>query len=68
VLNWELLRHPLNWLIVGFMLLIAGAAGHLLLAKFEAQPAGPMPGTDATGYVVKAGPSRKQLADLILQG
>jgi hypothetical protein len=68
VLNWELMKHPLNWLIIGFMLLIAGAGGHLLLAKLGAQPASGTPGTQPGGYVVKAGPSRKQLADLILQG
>ena len=67
MLNFELLKHPLNWFIVGFMLLIAGAFGHLLLTKFGAEPStGEMAGV--TGTVVKAGPTRKQLADLILQG
>lgn len=41
MINWQLLKHPLNWLIVMLMLVIAGAAGHLLLAKFGAQCSGP---------------------------
>jgi hypothetical protein len=68
VVNVELLKHPLNWLIVGFMLLIAGAAGALTLQYVGATPASGTPGTGAGGYVVKAGPSRMQLADLILKG
>jgi hypothetical protein len=37
MLNWTLLKQPLNWLIILFMLVIAGMAGHLLLswAGFE---------------------------------
>jgi hypothetical protein len=40
MINWELMRHPLNWIIVILMLTIAGAAGHLLLTHFGAEPSG----------------------------
>lgn len=41
IVNWDLLKHPLNWIIVTLMLIIAGAAGHLLLTHFGATCAGP---------------------------
>lgn len=41
MINWDLLKHPLNWLIVIFMLVIAGAAGHYALAYFGAEVARP---------------------------
>ncbi len=41
MLNWDLLRHPLNWIIVLLMLTIAGIAGHLLLTHFGAEPKSP---------------------------
>jgi hypothetical protein len=37
VINWGLLSHPMNWLIVVLMLLIAGTAAHLVLS-FTATP------------------------------
>lgn len=40
-MNWELLKNPLNWLIVGLMLTFAGIAGHIVLTHFGAQPNGP---------------------------
>lgn len=40
-MNWELLKHPLNWVIVLLMLVIAGTAGHFALTYFGAQSAGP---------------------------
>ncbi len=40
MLNWDLMRHPLNWIIVLLMLTIAGIAGHLLLTHFGAEPQG----------------------------
>lgn len=43
MLNWELLKHPLNWIIIVLMLVIAGAAGHLALAYFGAESSGPQP-------------------------
>lgn len=39
VLNWKLAAHPMNWLVVIFMLIIAGMAGHLLLQYFGVNPA-----------------------------
>jgi hypothetical protein len=32
VLNFDLLKHPMNWLTILLMLIIAGIAGHLLLS------------------------------------
>lgn len=32
--NWKLISHPINWLVVLLMLVIAGTAGHLLLSFF----------------------------------
>lgn len=31
VVNWKLITHPMNWIVVLLMLVIAGTAGHLLL-------------------------------------
>lgn len=41
MINWQLLKHPVNWLIVILMLVIAGAAGHYILAYFGAEAATP---------------------------
>lgn len=41
MLNWQLMKNPLNWLIVGLMLTLLGIAGHILLTHFGAEPAGP---------------------------
>jgi hypothetical protein len=35
VVNWELLKHPLNWATVLLMVIIAGAAFHFVLAERE---------------------------------
>lgn len=35
VVNWPLLKNPLNWLIVILMLVIAGMAGHYGLVLFQ---------------------------------
>ena len=40
VLNFDILRHPSNWLIVLLMLVIAGYAGHLLLSYAGVEPGG----------------------------
>lgn len=40
IVNWQLMRHPLNWIIVLLMLTIAGMAGHILLTHFGAEPNG----------------------------
>lgn len=34
ILNWQLVKHPANWVIVLLMLVIAGIAGHLALTYF----------------------------------
>lgn len=49
-MNWELLKHPLNWLIVILMLVIAGAAGHLALTLFGANAAEPQQTGNLTQY------------------
>lgn len=41
MINWDLLKNPLNWIIVTLMLVIAGTAGHLVLTHFGAEPSGP---------------------------
>lgn len=35
VINWPLMKNPINWLIVLLMLVIAGMAGHYGLALFQ---------------------------------
>lgn len=32
ILNWELLKHPMNWVVVTLMVLIAGIAFHFFMA------------------------------------
>jgi hypothetical protein len=39
MLNWDLVKNPLNWMIVLLMLIIAGMAGHLLLSWAGLEPA-----------------------------
>jgi hypothetical protein len=31
MLNWKLIKNPINWLVVFLMLVIAGIGGHLFL-------------------------------------
>jgi hypothetical protein len=59
IVNWGLLKHPLNWGIVLMMLLIAAYGGHLLLKYFGASPAEPTASqdvnrTDISGYVLQS--------------
>ena len=35
VINWPLLKHPMNWITVLLMVLIAGAAMHFVLAHYN---------------------------------
>jgi hypothetical protein len=35
MLNWELLKNPLNWVIVLVMLLVAGLAGYYIITFFN---------------------------------
>jgi len=39
IVNWGLLKHPLNWLTVVLMLIIAAMAGSLVLQGFGIEPA-----------------------------
>jgi hypothetical protein len=39
VINWNLLKHPLNWLTVTLMVLIAGAFIHFLWEHLKQQAA-----------------------------
>lgn len=45
ILNWALLKHPMNWVVVTLMVLIAGIALHF----FAQLPVGTNPLTTATG-------------------
>ena len=38
MLNFQLLKQPLNWAIIVLMLLIAAMAGHLVLTYFGIEP------------------------------
>lgn len=38
LINWEIVKNPMNWLIVGMMLLLAGVAGHLVMKRFGIEP------------------------------
>lgn len=39
VVNTALLKHPLNWFTVIFMLVLAAMAGHLILSYAGLEPA-----------------------------
>lgn len=39
IINWNLAKHPTNWLTVILMLVIAGIAGHLTLSWLGVEPA-----------------------------
>lgn len=55
ILNWKLISHPLNWLIILLMLVIAGIFGHLLLTVLDQEPSGPSGTVNAAvpqGYAV----------------
>jgi hypothetical protein len=38
ILNFDLLKNPLNWAIILLMLIIAGMAGHLALSWAGIEP------------------------------
>lgn len=61
MINWELIKHPANWLIVILMLVIAGAAGHFALAYFGAELAGPKNET-GSAQEYPAVPDRNEIA------
>lgn len=39
IVNWGLVKSPLNWAIILLMLIIAAMGGHLLLSYFGVEPA-----------------------------
>lgn len=45
VINVKLLSHPMNWLTVFLMLVIAGIAGHEILSLVNIDPATPKGGS-----------------------
>jgi len=48
LLNTRLISHPMNWITIMLMIIIAGIFGHLLLTMLEQEPA--RPGVPAAGY------------------
>jgi hypothetical protein len=38
ILNWNLVKHPMNWVVILLMLIIAAMAGHLVLSYFGVEP------------------------------
>jgi hypothetical protein len=38
-INWKMVTHPMNWLVIILMLIIAGAIGHYLMSLFGQEPA-----------------------------
>lgn len=57
MINWNLMKHPINWIIVLLMLLIAAYGGHLLLKYFGASPA----------QDEKTEPDRNEISGYVLQ-
>jgi hypothetical protein len=39
IVNWGLVKQPINWAVIILMLVIAAMAGHLLLSYFGVEPA-----------------------------
>ena len=39
LINLDLLKHPMNWVTVVLMLILAGIGGHLILSYFGAEVA-----------------------------
>lgn len=39
VINWKLISHPLNWVILFLMVFIAGIGIHFILNALGAEPA-----------------------------
>ena len=39
MLNWQLLKHPVNYLTVGIMIFVAGLALHFILTYLNGGPA-----------------------------
>jgi hypothetical protein len=41
LINWQLAKHPLNWVIILLMVLLAGIALHLVLDFYNMNPGTP---------------------------
>lgn len=39
LINTSILKHPMNWVVVTLMLVLAGIGGHLVLSHFGMAPA-----------------------------
>jgi len=39
MLNWNLAKHPMNWVIILLMLILAAMFGHLVLTYLGVEPA-----------------------------
>jgi hypothetical protein len=62
-INFKMIGHPINWVVVMLMVIIAGSIGHLLLtylgiepnskakSGFDQMPAGQSPGQVASGAI-----------------
>lgn len=37
-INWKMISHPMNWLVVVLMVVIAGAIGHSILSYLGVEP------------------------------
>jgi len=37
-INWKMIAHPINWIEILLMLIIAAAIGHTLLSYFKIEP------------------------------
>lgn len=46
IINWNLVSHPLNWVIILLMLVIAGGIGHYALSLAGIEPASPQAPTN----------------------
>jgi uncharacterized membrane protein len=49
VINWNLLKHPLNWFIVILMLIIAGFVVDIVVLKFSPASGPATNGVDTSG-------------------
>ena len=71
IINLKMVSHPINWLTILLMVLIAGAAGHLGLSllgiepetpnkksSYDDMPAGQSPGQVAAGAIDPQGSSQ----------
>jgi hypothetical protein len=41
IVNWDIIKHPINWVTVTLMILIAGIALHFVL-KYQVSPSNPL--------------------------